>query len=417
MPFDDLKAAERSLLESPIGGGSSVSPSYTREDADVVVSETSEFLRADRNDVVYLADGETVQVTDEPFDVSGTKLIGGRHKGVEPGTVDVRTGGTGSAARRGAIRANSGGRWHVEGIKLRGQLWDSSKENDYFDNLLEQNPVDEWPGHAPINKDRMNRSERDAFRKNNMSRGINAYVSGSVKNIDAGGFLHAAVSIGAKSYTPIVTVKNSMLHNNPVAGYGYGVNHFNGDLLSEQNFYDACRHAITGFGWKDCEYTTREDVFGPNQMLFPVDMHNLAENKQTGLDAGKRLDVENCTFLASRRPRTPTWYSAGKSPGVKIRGHPHPGAPGYTTRDCEFAHAKESDALEQVNVRFPTGWKRSGNEYGGPSSWSGDKGVPIDWNASIPEPIEDDAEGAAQRRARAKSTAENLGRVEAALTQ
>lgn len=411
--FDDIEAAEQALLDSRIGGGSAVSPRYTESDADVIVSETSEFRRADDNDIVYIADGETVQVSSEPFDISGTKLIGGRHKdGVEPGTVDVRTGGPDSAAYRGAIRANSGGSWHAEGFKIRGPLWDSSKESDYYNNLLEQNPVSEWPGFGEINKDKMNRSERDAFRKRYLSRGINAYVSGSARNLDIGGFLHAGISIGAKSYKPDVTVKNSALHNCATPGYGYGVNHFNGELLSEQNFYDANRRSITGFGWKDCEYTTREDLFGPNQLLAPVDMHNLAENKQTGLDAGKRLDCERCTFVTATRVDTPTWYSGGKSPGMKVRGHPHSGAPGYTTRDCEFAHSKESDALSQVNVSFPTGWKRSGNSY---SELHDEKGVPIDWEAE-PEPVViDDGEGAAQRRARAKSTSQNLGRVEEAL--
>ena len=388
--FANPDAAQRSLEQSVIGGGSSVEPSLTRSDADVVVSETSEFLRADRNDVVYLADDEVVQVSDEAFNVEGTKLIGGRHKeGVEPGTVDVRSAGPNSASYRGAIRANSGSRWHVEGIKILGPLWDESKADDYYDSLLEPKPVDKWPGYAGINKDRMDRSERDAFRKSNMSRGINAYVSGSVKNIEAAGFLHAAVSFGAKSYTPTVRVEESFLHNCPVPGYGYAVNHFNGDLLSERNFYDATRHAITGFGWPDCEFTTRKDIYGVNWMLTPVDMHNLAENKQSGLTAGKRLDVENCTFLTDSQPRTPTWYSSGNCAAVGIRGHPASGAPGYSTVDCQFVHSSESRALAQRNVSFPTGWSRSGNEYGGPGNWSGGKGAPIDWDVQEPsEPVD-----------------------------
>ena len=409
--FDDPSAAQRSLERSVVGGGKSVSPTLTEDDADVVVSETSEFLRADRNDVVYLADGETVQVTDEAFNVAGTKLIGGRHKpGVTPGTVDVRSAGPDSAAYRGAIRANSGSRWHVEGIRILGPMWDKSKAGNYYRNPMRPLPVEQWPGFGEINKDRMTRSQRDAFRSKNMSRGINAYVSGSVRNIEAAGFLHAAVSFGAKSYRPNVRVTNSYIHNCATPGYGYAINHFNGNLLSQHNYFDATRHAITGFGWPTCEYTTREDVYGPNWMLTPVDMHNLAENQQSGLTAGKRLDVERCTFLTSTQPRTPTWYSAGNCAAVGIRGHPAKGAPGYSTVDCQFVHDRESRALAQRNVSFPTGWRRSGNEYGGIANWSDRKGAPVDW--SVPE---EEDRGVAQRRARSRSASENLGRIEAAL--
>ncbi|ADJ14451.1 hypothetical protein HacjB3_05300 [Halalkalicoccus jeotgali B3] len=300
-------------------------------------------------------------------------------------------------------------------MRIDGPSWRPEMADGY--RLLEQADVIDWPGYEPISRDGTTLSERDDMRSEVFSRGLNARVDGTVRNIEARGFTHAALSFGSRNHTPDVTVSRSMLHNCAVPGYGYGINLYNGTVTSELNYYDATRHAITGFGHPDCGYTCRGDLFGPNAMLTPIDMHNLDENggEDGDLTAGKFLNTYECTFLARERFATPGWYSRSGCPAIGIRGHPAPGAPGYDTRDCQFVHFEEGDALDQRNVSFPTGWRRSGNEFGGLENWSEGKGAPVNWTGTSPAPSVDRTSGVEKRRASAQAGARCLGAVEAAM--
>lgn len=414
MPLNNplnTEQAENALENSPVGGGTGVTPRYTERNADVIVSEWSELERADSNDVVYLADNETIQVTDSHFNLSGTALVGGRHKpGVRAGTLDVRTSGPGSASYVGAVRAFSSP-GHVEGIIVNGPSWYPDRADEYS----ETHPTDvrSWPGYEHISKDGTTRSQRDDMRSSVFSRGINLRTGGTVRNCDVHGFTHAGVSVGTRHDKPEVSITRSKLHNCCMPGLGYPVNLYNGTIISEYNFYNAYRHSITGFGYPDCGYITRNDVHGPDAMLTPVDMHCLSENGSPGdLTAGKYLRVENCTFLAAERFETPGWYSRRGCPAVGIRGRPARGAEGYTTRNCHFAHDSEDDALDQRNVPRFTSWTRSNNDYS-IENWSDGNGAPVDWTGA---PVDDRSQGVERRRARSRAIAESLGRITAALS-
>lgn len=376
-PYTDA-AVQLAAQTSPLAGGQTYTPEYTREDADVIVSESSEWGRADRNGVVYIADGETVDVSGlGNFDLDGTVVCGGRHKpNTEPGMVVDNEGGPGSASYDGIFRAeNQAG--HVEGIRIRGPTWYPERAGRYE----QESPSDArcWPGYHHIEKSGT-RSERDEKRSAVFGRGVYLWPAGStVRNCDIHGFIHAGVSVGAAQRVPEnIEITHNQIHNCCTPGLGYPINIYNGYVLSKWNYFNAYRHSITGFGHPTCGYISRYDVHGPDALLSPVDMHNLAENGGSSgdLTAGDYVHVDRSTFLGEYRFETPGWYSKDDQPAIGIRGTPEDGI--YVMRS-QFMQPGADDAFMEVNVSGFDRWHTQNNEFG-EENWTADQGVGIDFD-------------------------------------
>lgn len=380
-PYTD-EDVQRAAQTTPLAGGRTYSPRYDKEDADIVVSEPTEFERADSRDLVYIADNTKVDVTGlDQFNLGGTVVIGGRHDpSVEAGMIVDRDGGPGSISYRGIFSATSQG--HIEGIKLRGPSWYPDRAGVYE----QEAPTDArcWPGYTHIEKEGTTRSERDDMRSANFSRGVNITASGcTVRNCDIHGFTHAGVSVGSRNDVPTdVEISRSMIHNCAIPGLGYPINIFNGEVLSEFNYFNAYRHSITGFGHPTLKYTTRYDVHGPDALLTPIDMHALAENGTAGdMTAGNAVHIENSTVLAYVRFSTPGWYSKSEQPAIGIRGEPRDA---IYVEDSQFLHDGPSQAFDQRNTgSVEEFWRLSGNEYGR-DNWTNEKGAQVDFNSDAP---------------------------------
>lgn len=415
-PYTD-EIVQRAAENTPLAGKESFTPEYTEDDADIIVSEPSEFARADRHNVVYIADGERIDVTGlDPFDLSNTVVAGGRHKpNTEPGMVVDTEGGPGSVSYRGIFQAENGP-GHVHGIRLRGASWYPERAGEY--EMVAPSDARCWPGYhhipgGPDDEEVTNtRKERDKLRDAVFGRGISLWHSGStVRNCDIHGFIHAGVSVGARTRVPTnVEITQNQIHNCCTSGLGYPINVYNGEVLSKWNYFNAYRHSITGFGYPTCAYTSRYDVFGPDALLSPIDMHQLGENVTGGgAVAGKYVHVDHSTILASHRFETPGWYSKKTQPAIGIRGYAEDGI--YVSNN-QFMQDSQSAAMMHINVsdKFRD-WHFNSNQYG-KENWTIDSGVGIDF-ASVPpiQSLDDTSRDA--RRAKARALSQHLKRLSA----
>ena len=413
-PFADADV-QYAARTTELAGGETYSPKFTRADADVVVSEPSEFARADRNDVVYIADETRVDVTGlDQFSLDGTVVCGGRHKpNTEPGMVVDTEGGPGSISYRGIFNARDTA-GHIEGIRIRGPSWYPERAGRYEKDA----PSDArcWPGYHHIEKTGT-RQERDEKRSAIFGRGISVWPSGcTIRNCDIHGFVHAGVSVGAASRVPEdIQITQNQIHNCATPGLGYPINIYNGYVLSKWNYFNAYRHSITGFGHPTCGYISRRDVHGPDALLTPIDMHNLAENGGSSgdLTAGDYVHVDRSTVLASHRFETPTWYSKSEQPAIGIRGTPEDGI--YVS-NSQFMQESKDEAFREVNVSGFDRWHWNGNEFG-KDNWTQENGVGMDFESgagsggggSVPAALRDRTEA---QRARARALIDHLERIQ-----
>lgn len=425
-PYTDADV-QRAARETPLAGGETFEPEWTEDDVDVIVSEPSEWDRADQNDVVYLADDERIDVTGrETFDLEGTVVCGGRHKsdpnsdeGVEAGLIVDTEGGPGSVSYGGIFEARYEA-GHLQGIRVRGPSWYPERAGRY----QQEAPLDArcWPGYTHIRKEGTTLRERTRMRDAISSRGLTSYADGTtVRNCDIHGFTNAGVSSGARNIVPEnVEVTHSALHNCAIPGLGYPLNVVNGEVLSKYNYYNAYRRAITGFGYGSVGYTSRYDVFGPDALLAPVDMHAINENGGADDDstAGKYVHVDRSTFLAYKRFETPGWYSYSKCPAVVVRGEPTEGI--YVT-NSQFLHQDRDEACDQRNVGGLDDWWSFDNNEFERENWTPENGAGVafgsgesDGSSETPT-VEYDYDPIEARRARGRTVADHLGELQAAL--
>lgn len=417
-PYAD-RDVQRAADTTPLAGGATYDPEWTREDADIIVSERGEFDRADQYGVVYIADNEVIDVSGlDQFSLDGTAVIGGRHKfsreeDNEAGMVVDTEGGPGSISYRAIFNAESTP-GHVEGIRIRGPSWHPERAGRY----QKESPSDArcWPGYTHVPKEGTTRSERDEMRSEVFSRGVSLWPSGSsVRNCDIHGFTHAGVNVGARRRIPSnIEVTHNQIWSCAIPGLGYPLNIYNGEVLSKYNYYNQYRHSITGFGYGTCGYTTRYDVHGPDALLTPVDMHTLAENGSEGnYTAGKYVHVDHSTFLAYKRFETPGWYSKDDCPAISIRGYPDDGV--YVT-NCQFLHANREAATDHRNISSGDhykDWAFSNNEYQR-DNWTTGNGAQIDFEAaksgggSVSGALPYTRDQRAKKKAQSRAYAENL---------
>lgn len=157
------------------------------------------------------------------------------------------------------------------------------------------------------------------------------------------GWTMAGIELGAKNYETDAEIRYSTFDRNRMWHLGYGIEQYNGDLWVDRCYFDACRHAIAGFGRPTEQTDVTNCVFGLGPWYsHAVDQHRLGENvTDGGQTAGQHLRVRNCTFLGRHGDRGNGPYD---QEGIAWRGESVNESQVY---NCEFVHPTEPDAPGQ----------------------------------------------------------------------
>lgn len=214
------------------------------------------------------------------------------------------------------------------------------------------------------------------------------------------GWTMAGIEFGARRYDTRGVVRYSTLDRNRMWHLGYGIEQYAGDLWIDRCYFDACRHAIAGFGRPTEQTDVTNCVFGPGyRNSHDVDQHRLGENvSNDSHTAGGHLRVRNCTFLGRHGNRGSGEY---EQENIAIRGTSVDESQVY---NCEFPHPEEPDppgrqgsAVRQVVFNDENEWQNLrlwNNTYGRIGDVAG-VGAPRARKAheDDDEPIEDDPSG------------------------
>lgn len=132
------------------------------------------------------------------------------------------------------------------------------------------------------------------------------------------GWTVAGVEVGSKENETSAIFRRCSGHNCPMETYGYAIEHYNGEMIIEDCFFDVCRHAVSSFGYPTAGYTIRNSVLGPGPWYgHGIDVHALKENIDTDSDvAGWYMHAINNTIMS--------WWDGGGFPqeGIAVRNIP-----------------------------------------------------------------------------------------------
>ncbi len=257
----------------------------TRDDATDIVSTASELKKAVGTDdtVVYIDDTITLQTT-EPIPVgSGVQLVGG--------FCDPTVSGRGPVIERDTYENTSG-----------------TSENPTFISRSNDEPPTLWGVSM-----RGPNTDLEYFEPTD----LNDRVSTGIWSLDTSGTFEAigcefwgwtlaGIMLGATNVETDADVIRCTFHSNLMAGYGYGIEQYNGHLWCDRSFYDRNRHGVSGFGYPSESWVLTESVIGPNWISHAMDMHRLIQNRSAEwLDnqgykhdrGGKYIHVRDCTFM------------------------------------------------------------------------------------------------------------------------
>lgn len=250
-------------VSSTVGGGTGYDPVDPNE-ADTIVDSRSDLLSAlegaSGGVVVYVADDAEIDLTGEsdiPL-AEDVTLASGRGQGSNGGLLYT------DAYPRWLFRSRSSG-VRVTGIRLRGP------RTDHFD------PREECD------------DETDAH-----SCGLHLFGdTGEVENCELFGWPHAALAFGARGYPTVGYAHHNSIHHNRMETLGYGIELYDGCSRIEHSYFDANRHAVTGFGYATNGYEARYNLVGPDPVSHAFDMHRLSEN----IDADDPLLSGKAVFI------------------------------------------------------------------------------------------------------------------------
>lgn len=354
----------KSLEGEVIGGGEGYTANIDLTDADVVVNDRSGLLSAinDGVEVVGIEGTAQIDLSGQDINLDGQTLVSDRGVDGSPGALVYTTdhGEESPAWDGGSVRGLIAmrGDARISGIRLRGPY------HDYYDNPR-------YPGYIPIEGD--SASERRRNRQQRYARGITITSDDvEVDNCEIYGWPVQAIVTGSASSAASPHIHHIYGHDCMMDGYGYIIENYRGHVTVEMSYFDATRHAITGFGYPNCGFTIEDCVFGPSVSSSTVDMHALAENLSTDdLTAGGRVEVRRCTFTFTHGIDD-RWTQA-----ITFRGYPEEE---YITENCRFVHEITGDPpvenvandgyepvpYRQINV--PEGeyfdWTFRNNQYG-----------------------------------------------------
>ena len=151
------------------------------------------------------------------------------------------------------------------------------------------------------------------------------YRNLEVDNCEIWGWNGAAVTMaGTTGGSDMETggyIHHNYIHHCQMDGLGYGIAVSAGGVaLIEANYFDYCRHAITGTGAAGDGYEARYNICGPHALAtspHPFDMHGKPDPDGSGTIAGDTIRIHHNTFMATQPP--------GAYP-IAIRGVPRDGA-------------------------------------------------------------------------------------------
>jgi hypothetical protein len=250
-----------------VGGGDGYDPHL--EQADTIVDSRSDLLSAldgaTPGTVVYVANDAEIDLTGESSISLGTD-------------VTLASGRGQDGSNGGLLYTDSYPRWlfrsratgvRVTGVRLRGP------RTDYFD------PREECD------------EEEDAH-----SCGLHLFGdTAEIENCELFGWPHAAIAFGARGYSTVGHAHHNAIHHNRMETLGYGIELYDGCSRIEHTYFDANRHAVTGFGYATNGYEARYNLIGHDPVSHAFDMHRLSENINTDdpLLAGKSVSIYHNT--------------------------------------------------------------------------------------------------------------------------
>ncbi len=353
------------LQDTEIGGGEGHTSDIGLADADVIVDDRSGLLSAldGSAEIIGVEGTARIDLSGRDFTLRDKTIVSDRGQDGSPGGLLYTTDHgedspvfDGGSDGRGLITMRGNSR--ISGIRFRGPY------HDHYDD-------ERYPGYIPL--DDGDSSERRRKRAERYARGIRITSDDAeIDNCELYGWPNEAISIGSRSSSASPSIHHVYGHDCMMVGYGYIVNLFRGNPTIRMCYFDATRHAITGFGFADCSFTVEDCVFGPSTYSHAVDMHCLSENGYDGdLTAGGRVEVRRCTFAFTHS------ITDRRTQAIAFRGYPDDE---YVTENNRFVHDIDGDEpaenvanesrqpvpYRQVNV--PEGeyhdWTFRDNQYG-----------------------------------------------------
>ena len=319
---DDPGSAERHAYDamrgSEIGGGEGYDwpDQPDPSQADVEVTSGSEFYSALEGsaEYVYIPSG-AVDISNDTVQVSGPKVIYG--DGPDSSLLYSNSNGYGHAGPAGATAGHLEriyGGVRITGLEIRGALYDNW-------------PDDRWPGYEPENV--------ASNQEDDIQFGSIHADDVRVDNCNIHGWGSQAIGILGDA-----EIDHCKIHNCMLTGYGYVSVIYHGRPHYHHNYVNACRHAVTSFGYDDAGFVVEDNLFGPYWSSHLLDAHPLEHNKSSGMssdwedpnwygNAGGHIEVRRNTFMAWQGFDEPE-AAPGLTPydwpvwPVAIRGYPWP---------------------------------------------------------------------------------------------
>ncbi|WP_292366544.1 CARDB domain-containing protein [Methanoculleus sp. UBA208] len=311
-PGQTTYGADANPTGNPIGGGDGYKNIVSRSNADFIVDTTSELVSAlgsaQSGDIIWVEQNANIDMSGRTTTIrAGVILASNRGENGSPGGRIYQT----SAGTR--LFTIGGQNVRITGLRIEGPQKDTSASSTNV--------------------------------------GIyTSYRNLEVDNCEIFGWGNAAIGIAGTGGSDMKTgayIHHNYIHHNQVAGLGYGVCLSSGGVaLVEANYFDYCRHAITGAGMAGDGYEARYNICGPNWITTSphnFDMHGTTSGSTT--IAGDTIKIHHNTFLGTTS-QMPTC--------IAIRGVPRDGAYidhnwFYFTRDAPVWQTGGTTGISMTN--------------------------------------------------------------------
>lgn len=289
-----------------------------RRNADYVVDTEAQFIEdlssAQSGDIVFVDPPASIDLTDEENVTvpGGVTLASGESDDATFG--EIVTDGTPRP-----LLQTGGDNVRFSGLRLRGP-----KSEGVFnpENVYEHDAVGIQSDHANT----------------------------VIDNCEISNFTHSGVlCTGSNEH-----VYRCKIHDNAMAGLGYGVTIAGANVLIEHNYFNANRHSVTATGEATDEYIYRYNVHGPDTLRSALDVH---------CPGGKRFLIHNNQFRFTENvngsPVSAVFVCGTPSETCDVSHNffAHPDPPSESSERGDAIWQKETDGWE--NLKF---W---GNRYGG----------------------------------------------------
>ena len=335
---------QHALRYSEIGGGIPYQRKLTERDADRTVRTKAQFLEAVSGTtprIVWVPHDVAIDLSGESFRATNKVIASDRgQNGSSGGLLYSTTKGINSASMNGGIK---GGLMHLSGTSRLTGIRYRGPTHNYWSNPLHPGYLPYPPGDA---------AERRAFYNANHARGVKVHSDRvEIDNCEIWGWASAAIHIGSGSTAYDPEIHHNHIHDNMMTSAGYGVDIVKGRPWVHHNYFNAHRHAVDGFGFRECSFVVEDNVFGPSCSSHQVDMHGLHNNFSSARtngtrssewwhgQAGGNMIVRRNTFMLTHVIPDATFDRGRPTWAVSIRGEPWPrNGSGIVIEKNRFAH-------------------------------------------------------------------------------